>query len=31
MRRQLLAHADAGGEDLDPLALSAAGRLRQPA
>jgi formate dehydrogenase subunit delta len=31
MRRQLLAHVDAGGEDLDPLALAAVDRLRQVA
>jgi formate dehydrogenase subunit delta len=31
MRRQLLAHVDAGGADLDPLALAAAELLRQPA
>jgi formate dehydrogenase subunit delta len=31
MRRQLLAHLDAGGADLDPLAAAAAEQLRQPA
>ena len=31
MHRQLLAHVDAGGEDLDPLAAAAAEQLRQPA
>jgi formate dehydrogenase subunit delta len=31
MRRALLAHVDAGGEDLDPLAAAAAEQLRQPA
>lgn len=28
MRAQLLAHVDAGGADLDPLAVAAAARLR---
>lgn len=31
MLRALLAHIDAGGEDLDPLAAAAAEQLRQPA
>jgi formate dehydrogenase subunit delta len=31
MLRALLAHVDAGGDDLDPLAAAAAERLRQPA
>lgn len=31
MVRELLAHVDAGSPDLDPLAVSAAERLRQPA
>lgn len=31
MVRALLAHIDAGGEDLDPLAVAAAEQLRQPA
>jgi formate dehydrogenase subunit delta len=31
MVRSLLAHVDAGGADLDPLAATAAEQLRQPA
>jgi formate dehydrogenase subunit delta len=31
MTKALLAHADAGGTDLDPLAMAAATQLRQPA
>ena len=31
MLRGLLAHVDAGGDDLDPLAAAAAEQLRQPA
>jgi formate dehydrogenase subunit delta len=31
MLRALLAYIDAGGPDLDPLAVAAAERLRQPA
>lgn len=31
MVRALLAHLDAGGADLDPLAAAAAEQLRQPA
>lgn len=31
MRRQLLAHVDAGGEGLDPLVMAAAARLRTEA
>lgn len=31
MLRALLAHLDAGGDDLDPLAAAAAEHLRQPA
>ena len=31
MVRALLAHVDAGGEDLDPLALAATVQLRLPA
>jgi formate dehydrogenase subunit delta len=31
MVRALLAHVDAGGQDLDPLATAAAEQLRQPA
>jgi formate dehydrogenase subunit delta len=31
MLRALLAYIDAGGEDLDPLAITAAEQLRQPA
>jgi formate dehydrogenase subunit delta len=31
MLRALLAHIDAGGPDLDPLAAAAAEQLRQPA
>jgi formate dehydrogenase subunit delta len=31
MQRALLAHIDAGGADLDPLAAKAAEQLRQPA
>ena len=31
MHRLLLAHVDAGGADLDPLAAAAAAQLRQPA
>lgn len=31
MLRALLAHVDAGGDDLDPLAAAAAARLRRPA
>ncbi|HEV7652322.1 MAG TPA: formate dehydrogenase subunit delta [Actinophytocola sp.] len=31
MRRLLLAHVDAGAEDLDPLAAAAAEQLRLPA
>jgi formate dehydrogenase subunit delta len=31
MLRALLAHVDAGGDDLDPLAAAAAEHLRQPA
>ncbi|MPZ81330.1 MAG: formate dehydrogenase subunit delta [Actinophytocola sp.] len=31
MVRALLAHIDAGGGDLDPLAVAAAEQLRQPA
>jgi formate dehydrogenase subunit delta len=30
MLRALLAHMDAGGEDVDPVAAAAADRLRQP-
>jgi formate dehydrogenase subunit delta len=31
MRRLLVAHLDAGGADLEPLAAAAAEQLRQPA
>lgn len=31
MLRALLAYVDAGGDDLDPLAVAAAEQLRQPA
>jgi formate dehydrogenase subunit delta len=31
MREALFAHVDAGGEGLEPLALEAVSRLRQPA
>jgi formate dehydrogenase subunit delta len=31
MLRALLAHKDAGGDDLDPLAAAAVEQLRQPA